>query len=551
MIATLRLYSGFILLFYVGLHLLNHALGIISIEAMNNGLRLNSLLWHSLLGTVLLYGSFALHASLGFYSLYQRRSLKMPMVSQVQLIMGFLIPLLLATHISATRALSQRFDVVSDYYTVLPALWVFIPEYGVMQAIAVIVVWAHAMIGMHMWLRLKPWYDDARAWLLGGAVILPVAALCGYVSAGMEIIELVAVDGWVEAMMASYGRRPEMVDFIYTLRDGVIITIISVLIAVLAARWIRQIAARRRRRAVIRYAPGDISLALEPGSTVLECLQAAGVGHAAVCGGKGRCSTCRVRVESGAEALPDPDENERRVLERVGLQGPVRLACQVRPSNDLTLVALIPPESTVDSALRGRGQRQGKELTAAYLFVDLRGSTKLSEDRLPFDVVFILNQFFAELSSALRETNGHYAQFNGDGLMAIYGLEQDIATASWQAVKGAQAMFRRIEELNHRLGEQLQEPLKIGIGIHAGEAIVGTMGPPTTPIVSALGDNVNVAARLESQSKEFGVPLVISAQTAEYASMNVDGLDSREVAVKGRDQPVRVYAIAEPYSLSP
>ncbi|MBT7249083.1 MAG: adenylate/guanylate cyclase domain-containing protein, partial [Rhodospirillaceae bacterium] len=127
---------------------------------------------------------------------------------------------------------------------------------------------------------------------------------------------------------------------------------------------------------------------------------------------------------------------------------------------------------------------------------------------------FVLNQFFAELSRALEETNGHYAQFNGDGLMAIYGLSGDPGAGAKDALRGAQAMLRRIEGLNARLEGELSEGLRIGMGIHIGEAIVGSMGPPETPIVSALGDNVNIAARLESQTKEFGVPLVVSAAVA-------------------------------------
>jgi adenylate cyclase len=118
-----------------------------------------------------------------------------------------------------------------------------------------------------------------------------------------------------------------------------------------------------------------------------------------------------------------------------------------------------------------------------------------------------------------------------------------------QAIEGAKAMLRRMDALNDRLAGELSEPLKIGVGINAGEAIVGSMGPPATPIVSALGDNVNIAARLESQTKEYGVPLVISAHTAEYAGIDLTSLVSREVPVKGRDRPIRVYTISDPDAL--
>ena len=118
--------------------------------------------------------------------------------------------------------------------------------------------------------------------------------------------------------------------------------------------------------------------------------------------------------------------------------------------------------------------------------------------------MFVLNQFFAELAQALQDTNGHYAQFNGDGLMAIYGLDSGAEKGAAEAIIGARAMLARLENLNEKLKGELSEDLRIGVGIHSGEAIVGSMGPPTSPNISALGDTVNVAARLESQTKEVG-----------------------------------------------
>lgn len=551
MIPRLRLYSGIVLLAYVTGHLVNHALGIISIEAMNAGLRIIDPPWRSVPGTVLLLGAVTMHTVLALYGLYRRRTLTMKPWEITQLIAGLLIPLLLISHIIGTRVLGEVYNVTGDYWTTMLVFWVFRPDLGFLQAITVIVVWSHACIGIHMWLRLKPWYETVRAWLFGGAVALPVLALAGYVSAGMDIRELAIIDGWVDAILSGYGRHPGMIDFVLNTKDQAQIGMLMTIAAVMVARIARTLIARKKHVSIpMHYSPGDNIVSITPGATALESLRAVGIEHASVCGGRGRCSTCRVRVEVGNDNLPAPDESEQRVLDRIGLKGPIRLACQIRPTADLSVVALLPPDTATTQGVQKRDHRQGDELTVAFLFVDLRGSTKLSEDRLPFDVVFILNQFFAELSLALEETEGHYAQFNGDGLMAIYGLDSDISTGSMQAINGAKAMFRRMEALNNRLESELSEPLKIGIGIHAGEAIVGSMGPPATPIVSGLGDNVNIAARLESQTKEFGVPLVLSARTAEYAGIDLSSLESQEIPVKGRDQPIRVYAISDPAGLA-
>ena len=139
------------------------------------------------------------------------------------------------------------------------------------------------------------------------------------------------------------------------------------------------------------------------------------------------------------------------------------------------------------------------------VFVDLRGSTTMGEAKLPYDVLFILNQFFYEMTKALMATNGHYSQFTGDGLMALYGLNAaDPAAGAADAVRGAREMLTRLDQLNQRLRGDLREPLRIGIGIHHSEAIVGAMGPPRSQIITAIGDTVNTCARLESLTKDYG-----------------------------------------------
>jgi adenylate cyclase len=179
------------------------------------------------------------------------------------------------------------------------------------------------------------------------------------------------------------------------------------------------------------------------------------------------------------------------------------------------------------------------------MFIDLRGSTQLGETRLPYDVVFILNQFFAEMAEALKTTGGHYAQFTGDGLLALYGLQGDIGAASRAALAGAADMQRRLAALNDRLAPELAAPLRMGIGVHAGVAIVGTMGPPAAPIVSAIGDTINSAARLESMTKQFGATLVVSVDTLRFAGFPVTDLPVQRVDVRGKAQQIDVVALED------
>jgi len=171
----------------------------------------------------------------------------------------------------------------------------------------------------------------------------------------------------------------------------------------------------------------------------------------------------------------------------------------------------------------------------------MRGSTSLGERVLAYDVVFILNRLFTALSKALDATNGHYAQFAGDGLMALYGLDPKRKKfACHDALAGAADMLRRVEELNQQLGQEFNETLKIGIGIHGGDAIVGTMGPPSTPLLTAVGDNINIAARLEAKTKELECDLIVSIATLETEGIEYDGDSVHQVEVRGRNNQVQV-----------
>ncbi len=545
----LRLYSGLVLFFFVLGHFLNHSLGLISLQAAERGTALFIDPWRTGAGSVLLGGAAVIHVGCAVWSLWVRRSLRLPPWELMQMILGFSAPLLLALHVAATRGLTEISGFESSYAGVLAALWIGDPLQGVIQAIALLVVWGHACLGLHTWLRLQVWYLRLQAVMYALAVALPAVALGGYVAAGNEVLDLAQQTGWTRELMAQNGFESWMGAWAHTVEDWVQLAVILSLASVLAVQGGRTALQRLKRRPRLRYAPGDRSVDLIPGATLLESIRAAGIEHASICGGRGRCSTCRVRIGAGADVLQLPSEQELKVLARHSTSPSVRLACQIRPANDLEVAALVPSDISPKQRSQTTSYQQGQELKAAFLFVDLRGSTKLCEDRLPFDVVFILNQFFSELSAALDETDGHYAQFNGDGLMAIYGLRQGPESGARRAVAGAQAMLRRIESLNERLGSELSEPLRIGVGIHVGDAIVGSMGPPATPIVSGLGDTVNIAARLESLTKEFGVPLVFSEAVAELAGIDPATGTTHTVPVKGRDEPITVHAVADPMAV--
>jgi len=528
----LRLATGLVIAAYVVGHFLNHALGVVSVEAMDDLRRVLAAWWRSLPGSVLLYGSLLAHFALALVSLARRRTLRMPAWEACQLALGLAVIPLLAVHVAGTRFAWQLLGREVNYPRIVGAIWSS-PWEAAKQVTLVVVVWMHLCFGIHFWLRLKSWYPRAQQYLFSAAVLIPALALAGFVSAGIN-----------DVAPPRQPIAPEDLLSLRAWRDAIYWTFGLLLGATLLVR-----AARKLQRGVYRihHSSGQ-TVAAHAGSSILEALRDAGVPHASVCGGRARCTTCRVRIAEGLQELAPAAALEADALRRIEAAPNVRLACQTRPTADVWITPLVL--AAADPALARRpGGVQGSERQIVAMFVDLRGSTQLGETRLPYDVVFILNQFFAEMAEALQTTGGHYAQFAGDGLLALYGLQTEIGPACRQALAGAAEMQRRMGLLNARLAHELSAPLRIGIGVHAGLAIVGSMGPPAAPIVSAIGDTINGAARLESLTKQYGCTMIVSIDTLRFAGITPPDVGVRRVEVRGKVEQLEVLPIEDPADL--
>jgi adenylate cyclase len=541
--ARLRLSSGLVMLAFVICHLTAHWFLLVSVEDAETALTFLMYAWRTWLGTSILVAAFVIHYSNALWSIYIRRSLRLNRWELTQVALGLCIPFLLMFHVIGTRITESTLDVTVYYNTVFIAQWLHRPWLGAIQMIALMTVWIHACIGIHYWLRTKRWYPAWRPPLFTYALLLPTLALAGYISGGNQVVREANADPDFVRTAAEdsniTAKDAEAVDRMAAVGFGLSL---ALTLLPFAGRGIRELSYRRRKPPVLAHANGR-RLAILPGATVLETLRANGISHASVCGGRARCTTCRVLVTKGLEQLPQPSGLEAKALARIGATPGMRLACQIRPTADLAVLPLLATDATAaDGAIRGG--LEGSERLITIVFVDLRGSTSLAEAKLPYDTLFILNQFFHEMTQALVATNGHYSQFTGDGLMALYGLDAaDPKRGPVDAVRGAREMLERLDQLNYRLRGDLREPLRIGVGIHFSEAIVGAMGPPRSQIVSAIGDAVNTCARLESLTKEYGCAVVISRQAAEAAGLNLDGEKLHEAPVKGRREPVQFYAL--------
>jgi adenylate cyclase len=547
--ARLRLGSGLVLYAYVATHLLNHSLGIHSLAAMETGRVIFLGVWRNPIGTVLLYGAVLTHIALVLRSLYRRTTLRMPRAEMLQILLGLCVPPLVLTHVVGTRIVHELYGVDDKYAFVVWALYQANPIQGWQQALAVTVAWVHGCMGVYFWLRLKPWFPPWQNLLFATALLLPVTALAGFANAGNEIGYLLREPGWLR-QMATEARVPgaAAVERAYQIRDIGLWILLALLVGTFCLRLARLAWERRGGRVRLTY-PGGKQITITPGITVLEASRIHGIPHASVCGGRGRCSTCRVRVTAGAESLSLPSEEETRVLSRVGAPAGVRLACQIRPTADLTVTPLLPPGAQPKAGYRRPAYLQGGDREIAVLFADLRAFTKFSESKLPYDVVFVVNEYFRAMGRAVEESGGKLDKFIGDGVMALFGIDDGAAEGCRKSLAAAHAMARALHELNETLKHDLAEPLRIGIGIHVGPVIVGEMGYAAVTSVTAIGDTVNTASRLESATKEFHAQLVISRAVAERAGIDLSRYPQETIEIRGRIEPLPVTVVKDAETL--
>ncbi len=201
-----------------------------------------------------------------------------------------------------------------------------------------------------------------------------------------------------------------------------------------------------------------------------------------------------------------------------------------------------------EKLLAGALDLGGETLWIAVLFSDIRSFSTISEQMTPQEVVTFLNEYLAEMTDAIREWGGYINNFIGDAIVAVFGAPIDQPDKEWRAVAAAMAMRERLVELNERRAERGEPPIGNGMGISTGEAVAGQIGSLERLMYTVIGDTVNVAARLESLTKDYPEhPILINGPTAE-ALKDRDDLTLKHIGpvqVKGRAEPVDVYAVVD------
>jgi class 3 adenylate cyclase/hemoglobin-like flavoprotein len=289
-------------------------------------------------------------------------------------------------------------------------------------------------------------------------------------------------------------------------------------------------------------------------ATILEAALRHKIPHAWECGGRGRCTTCRVRVLDGARDLSPRTAREVSLAQARGWDPYTRLACQARVRGDVVVQRLVRngADALRIQAEELRGE-PGKEVPLAVLFCDLRDFTRITERHLAYDVVHILNRYYERIGEAVVYNGGYIYQYVGDELVAWFGLRGgDGAEHCLNAVRAALAMRAILEEVNAGLRDDFDLSLAISIGIHYGPAIVGTIGHASHKQLAAVGDTVNVTSRIEALNRELGTTLLVSDEVLRRLPATVATGTRAAVTLKGKSEPsslVEVTGFTEPDAL--
>jgi adenylate cyclase len=549
-VRQIRLACGLVLFAYLVSHFLNHALGNISMDALAIGVYYHTAFWQFLPVAIVFYTAALVHAGLGIWALYERRQFRWKAIEPLQLVLGLSVPALIITHIAGVRLGHTLFGHEKLYPQVFFAYWIVWPYKMWLMYAVLTISWIHGCIGLHFWLRMKAFFQRAAPFLLGAAVLVPTLAMLGLYQGGRSVVDSDSVEWRTENLSRRQVGTPAEQATLNNIEDYFLIGYLGLVGLVLLARGVRALNERRGGMITLSYGNGR-TIRVPKGLSVLEASLRYNVPHASVCGGRARCSTCRIRVIGDCSLLPEPSPREAFVLNRVGAADPsVRLACQLRPETDLSFFQLFTPQTVSANAPASQPHRIGQERYLVSLFVDMRGSTRLAENQLPFDTVFIVNRFLGAVSQAVLECGGQPNQFVGDGQLALFGLTTSPQTACRQALRAAAMIAANVDELNQFLSHDLREPIRFGIGIHGGEVIIGDIGYRDHMVFTALGDAVNVAARLQDMTKSLACEVIVSEEVRITAGLPADALPQQEVVIRGRTEPMIVRSVARTKTLS-
>jgi adenylate cyclase len=298
---------------------------------------------------------------------------------------------------------------------------------------------------------------------------------------------------------------------------------------------------------------GEKVVPVAEGQSLLDASLAAGIPHYHACGGKGECTTCRVRVLAGEEQLTSETVPEKTIRTVHQFPGNVRLACQARVMGEgVQVQRLIKDDADryifINGNQENTNEAMGERRKMALFFIDIRNFTPFIEAHLPFDVIHIMRRIFSLLQNAIEQYDGRIIDTAGDGLYAVFGLDSKIKKATESAVLAGLKILEDVKIFNNTyLRPYFNHNFEVGIGVHVGKVIYGNVGIGLNNNLTVMGYPVNIAARLQAATKEVNNSFVISQRAYSLLKNPPYSLDSTMLNLKGVRTEFEVQLIGKPY----
>lgn len=267
--------------------------------------------------------------------------------------------------------------------------------------------------------------------------------------------------------------------------------------------------------------------------------------HMHICGGKARCSTCRIMIQQGLENVLPRNAIEQQLADQKGMAENIRLACQTHIKGPVTLRRLVKDDVDVGLA-KQQHDFVGREQKLAILFSDIRGFTDFAERHFPYDVIHILNRYYQQMGTAVLDNQGYIDKYIGDGLMALFGIDHNNAEENClNAIAAAVQMLASLDKVNLYLQQNFNEKFTIGIGIHFGNVVLGNVGHHSKVQLTAIGDAVNVASRIEQQTKGTQRRILVSDAVYDQVSQKVIQGSTLDSKLRGKQQVFKLHEILD------
>ena len=275
-----------------------------------------------------------------------------------------------------------------------------------------------------------------------------------------------------------------------------------------------------------------------PNSTVLEALHDAGVDQIHACGGHGRCTTCRIYIMEGLHNCRPRNEKEAALTSKMEFPPNIRLACQTKIRGNISIRRPVMDDLDIEIILKqfdnSPGTKLGQEKALAILFTDIENYTEFAENFPAYDVVHVLNRYYQTMNEIIVQHKGIISDVAGDGILALFGVMEEGENPVLDAINAVRHMTAALKPFNRYLNKMCDWSFAVRAGIHYGDVIVGNFDTGTMRKVSAIGDAVNLASRIETANKDFGTRLLISQSAKEKTEGLIKSGKMHRTRLKGK-----------------